>query len=153
MIVEGKGFAHPILVASVLLCDLVLHWTLPSSVCRSGPLLLQLSLPFAATAALPLGDLSAAVAALPVLGGIMSSSADEVNVIDSSTIFIGTTDDEGWAKYGFSDAGSDTSMKVSKKKEVKVEKQDEDAGKKDEEGDKGPQELDTSKEDELIDCH
>ena len=74
----------------------------------------------------------------------MSSSADDVNVIDSSTIFIGTTDDEGWAKYGFSDTGSDTATKVARKKKVKVEEKGEDMDKKD------PEEQEKAKEDELV---
>ena len=117
----------------------------PLSVCRSGPLLLQLSLPFAAIAALPLVAWSAAIAALPVSDGVMSSSADDMNVIDSSTIFIGTTNDEGWAKYGFSDTGSDSAKKVARKKEVKVEEKAEDSDKK------NPEEQEKDKEDELVD--
>ena len=116
----------------------------PPLVCRSGPLLLQLSLPFAATAALPLVAWSAAVAALPVFGGVMASSADDMNVIDFSTIFIGTTDDEGWAKYGFPDTGSDSAKKVARKKEVKVEEKAEDSEKK------KPEEQEKDKEDELV---
>ena len=141
---------HPILVATVLLCDLVLHWTLPSSVCRSGPLLLQPSLLSAATAALPLGALSVAVA---LVDCIMTSSSDEITVVDSSSTFICTTDDDGWAKYGFSDAGSDTSKKVGRKKVVKaeVEKKDDEVEKKDEEEGRKAEEHEKSKENELVD--
>ena len=111
------------------------------SVCRSGPLLLQLTPPSAAVAALPLGDLSAAVAALPVLVGTMSSSADDIHVVDSSAIFIGTTDDEGWAKHGFSDSGSDASKPMARKKaEVK----------KEEEAKEKEQEKEQEKEDEVL---
>ena len=78
MVAEGKGFAPPILVASAPLCVLVLHWTLPSfCLSERSTASSTLSLPFAATAALPLVAWSAAVAALPVFGGVMSSSADD----------------------------------------------------------------------------
>ena len=72
-----------------------------------------------------------AVAVLPVLVGTMSSLVNDINVVDSSAIFIGTTDDEGWAKYGFSDHGSDGSKPIARKKaEVKKEEEEEDKEKK-----------------------
>ena len=85
---------------------------------------------------------SAAVAALPVLVGTMSSSADDINVVDSSAIFIGTTDDEGWAKYGFSDHGSDGSKPMARKK-AEVKKEEEQAQETE-------QEKEQEKEDEVI---
>ena len=74
----------------------------------------------------------------------MTSSGDDMTVIDSSTIFIGTTDDEGWAKYGVSDTGSDSTKNVARKKEVKVEEKAEDSDKKD------PEEQEKDKEEELV---
>ena len=111
-------------------------------VCRSGPLLLQLLLLFAATAALPLVAWSAALAALPLVGVVMASSGDDMTVVTSSSIFIGTTDDEGWAKYGVTE--SDSTKGVSRKKEVKVEEKAEDSQKKD------PEKQEKEKEDELV---
>ena len=70
----------------------------------------------------------------------MSTSTDDINVVDSSAIFIGTTDDEGWAKCGFSDTGSDASKPMARKK---VEVKDEEAKEKE-------QEKEQEKEDEVL---
>ena len=72
----------------------------------------------------------------------MSSSAEDINMVDSSAIFIGTTDDEGWAKYGFSDHGSDGSKPMARKK-AEVKKEEESAKEKE-------QEKEQEKEDEVI---
>ena len=72
----------------------------------------------------------------------MSSSAEDINIVDSSAIFIGTTDDEGWAKYGVSDHGSDGSKPMARKK-AEVKKEDESAKEKE-------QEKEQEKEDEVI---
>ena len=97
------------------------------SVCRSGPLLLQLTPSSAAVAALPLGFLFCCFAALPVVVGSMSSSAEDVNVV--TEIYIGTTDDEGWSQYGRTEQES----RVIARKKAEVMKEEESSKEKDQE--------------------
>ena len=53
----------------------------------------------------------------------MASSSDELNIV-TTPIFIGTTDDEGWKKYGYSDSSAVPDKPLAKKKSDVKEEED-----------------------------
>ena len=65
----------------------------------------------------------------------MASSSDESNAV-TTPIFIGTRDDEGWSKYGYSDSSAVPDKPLATKKSDVKEEEDKEKEKEDELADK-----------------